>query len=376
MANNEGPGLSLQGGAAIVAPISAFPNGVPGNALVLLPLSPDGQMKEEQLVNGPIALTMDQLWKTLGFNGPAVQVQDNEGRPILVGLEDLLSGLEQHWQANQDDLNSARIYAQKLMEHQRFEKAETVLSKIVARGVDGNDWLGLGIAQLAQKKFEKAEKTLTGAQNLLKTNPLPSLHLARLAKEKGDRTQERTYAEKSLMIDGNFVDGWAYLFGVVLDTEGEEKAVAALEQLASKPEHSKTASPYIALQSHFAADGAADAAADAARRDRATAFAKKAVERAPGDPLALLCLSALYGQAEKFDEVVKLLAPHEALMSRDVRVANNYFQALFALQDMKRVTSLLNKLATSSQQDVKQFAIERSRAVQQMLQQQQQSLPS
>jgi tetratricopeptide (TPR) repeat protein len=372
MANNEGPGLSLQGGAAIVAPISAFPNGVPGNALVLLPLSPDGQMKEEQLVDGPIALTMDQLWKTLGFNGPAVQVQDNEGRPILVGLEDLLSGLEQHWQANQEDLNSARIYAQKLMEHQRFEKAEVVLSKIVARGVDGNDWLGLGIAQLAQKKFEKAEKTLTGAQNLLKTNPLPSLHLARLAKEKGDRAQERTYAEKSLTIDGNFVDGWAYLFGVVLDTDGEEKAVAALEQLASKPEHSKTASPYIALQSHFAADDAADSA----RRDQATGFAKKAVDRAPGDPLALLCLSALYGQAEKFDEVVKLLAPHEALMARDVRVANNYFQALFAMQDLKRVTALLNKLATSSQQDVKQFAIERSRAVQQMLQQQQQSLPS
>ena len=368
MANNEGPGLSLTGGAAIVAPISAFPNGVPGNALVLLPLSPNGEMKEEQLIDGPIALTMEQLWKTLGFNGPAVQVQDNEGRPILVGLEDLLSGLEQHWQANQEDLNGARVYAQKLMEHQRFEKAEMVLSKIVARGVDGNDWLGLGIAQLAQKKYDKGEKTLTGAQNLLKTNPLPSLHLARLAKEKGDRAQERIYAEKALTIDGNFVDGWAYLFGAILETDGEEKAVATIEQLASKPEHAKTASPYIALQSHFAGDEA--------KRDQATVLAKKAVERSPGDALALLCLSAIHGQAEKFDEVVKLLAPHEALMLRDVRVANNYFQALFALQDLKRVTALLNKLATSSQQDVKQFAIERSRAIAQMLQQQQQSLPS
>src|SRR6185295_6411966 len=33
------PNLQLSGGDAIVAPVSAFPGGVPGNALVVLPLS-------------------------------------------------------------------------------------------------------------------------------------------------------------------------------------------------------------------------------------------------------------------------------------------------------------------------------------------------
>ena len=114
--------------------------------------------------------------------------------------------------------------------------------------------------------------------------------------------------------------------------------------------------------------------ARAVKRDKAIGFAKKAVERGPEDPLALLCLSALYGQAGKLDEVIKLLAPHEALMGRDVRVANNYFEALFQARDMAKITGFLNKLATSSNKEVKQFAIERSRAIAQMLQQQQQQL--
>jgi hypothetical protein len=42
--------------------------------------------------------------------------------------------------------------------------------------------------------------------------------------------------------------------------------------------------------------------------------------------------------------------------------------------DLPKITALLNKLATSQVREVKQFAIERSRAVQQMLQQQQQQL--
>ena len=42
--------------------------------------------------------------------------------------------------------------------------------------------------------------------------------------------------------------------------------------------------------------------------------------------------------------------------------------------DMAKITALLNKLATSSNKEVKQFAIERSRAIAQMLQQQQQAL--
>ncbi|HEY2516263.1 MAG TPA: hypothetical protein VGI39_35570, partial [Polyangiaceae bacterium] len=92
-----GPGISLSGGAAILAPISAFPNGVPGNALVLIPLGPNGAPVEKKITEGPVALTMDDVWKLLGFNGPAVQVQDAEGRPITIGLEDLLAGLEKHW---------------------------------------------------------------------------------------------------------------------------------------------------------------------------------------------------------------------------------------------------------------------------------------
>ena len=61
-------------------------------------------------------------------------------------------------------------------------------------------------------------------------------------------------------------------------------------------------------------------------------------------------------------------------MQNDVRLAHNYFEALFQSKDMPRVTALLNKLATSSVREVKQFAIERSRAISQLLQQQQQAL--
>src|SRR5271167_378189 len=98
-----GPGIQLKGGAAILAPITAFPNGVPGNALVLLPINPNGTPVEKKILEGPVALEMDAVWKLLGFNGPAVQVQDEQGRPIAIGLEDLLGGLEKHWNENQED---------------------------------------------------------------------------------------------------------------------------------------------------------------------------------------------------------------------------------------------------------------------------------
>ncbi len=130
--------------------------------------------------------------------------------------------------------------------------------------------------------------------------------------------------------------------------------------------NAKVAAPYIALQGFYAGEEAT--------RDKAIGFAQKAVARAPDDALALLCLSALYGQAGKLDEVVKLLAPHEAKMLKDVRIAHNYFEALFQARDMAKVTALLNKLATSQVRDVKQFAIERSRAISQMLAQQQAAL--
>jgi len=342
---------------------------VPGNALVLLPINPNGTPVEKKIVEGPVALQMEEVWKLLGFNGPAVQVQDEQGRPIAIGLEDLLAGLEKHWTEGGEDLNRGRIFAQELMKYGRHEKAEKVMSKIVALGGDGEDWLGLGVAQLAQKKLDKAESTLKGAQNLLKDSPFPSLQLAKVMKEKGDRKAEREHVERALQVDNNSVDGWAYLANSIKEQRGDDAMVKEIEDLANAPVNSKCAAPFIALQGFFATDPK-----DEALREKATGFAKKAVERSPGDALALLCLSALYGQGGKIDEVVKLLAPNEGMMLRDVRLAHNYFEALFALKDLQKITALLNKLATSQVREVKQFAIERSRAISQMLQQQQQQM--
>jgi tetratricopeptide (TPR) repeat protein len=366
--------IQLKGGAAIVAPVSAFPNGVPGNALILLPINPNGTPIEKKIVEGPVALTMEQVWKLLGFNGPAVQVLDDQGRPIAIGLEDLLGGLEKHWNEGNEDLNRGRVFAQELMKYGRHEKAEKVLSKIVALGGDGEDWLGLGVAQLAQQKLEKAEATLRGAQNLLKDSPFPSLQLARVMKEKGDRKAERENVERAIQIDNASVDAWAYLANALRETVGEEEMIKQIDELGNAPVNAKCAAPYIALQGFFAADAKGADAKDETARNRAIGFAKKAVDRGPGDPLALVCLSALYGQASKIDEVVKLLAPHEALMQRDVRIAHNYFEALLQMRDMPKITALLNKLATSQVREVKQFAVERSRAVSQLLAQQQQQL--
>jgi tetratricopeptide (TPR) repeat protein len=362
----QGPGITLTGGAAILAPITAFPNGVPSNAMVLIPLGPNGAPVEKKIVEGPVALTIDEVWKLLGFNGPAVQVQDEQGRPIAIGLEDLLAGLEKHWTENQEDLTRGRIYAQELMKYTRFQKAEQVLAKIVAFGGDGEDWLALGVSQLNQDKHDKAEGTLKGAQNLLKDNPFPSLHLAKLYKAKKDAKGERESVLRAIQIEPQSVDAWAYLYNFFKEQDGEDKATKAFEELANAPVNAKTAAPYVALQGFYAQDEK--------MRDKAIAFAKKAVDRAPQDPLALLCLSALYGQQGKIEEVVKLLAPHEAVMQRDVRLAHNYFEALFQSRDIPKITALLNKLATSPVREVKQFAIERSRAISQMLAQQQQAL--
>jgi hypothetical protein len=114
-------GISLTGGAAILAPITAFPNGVPSNALVLIPLGPNGAPVEKQIVEGPVALKMEEVWKLLGFNGPAVQVQDDQGRPIAIGRDDLLAGLEKHYNEDPSDLARARIFAQELMKYSFFE---------------------------------------------------------------------------------------------------------------------------------------------------------------------------------------------------------------------------------------------------------------
>ncbi len=360
------PNLQIQGGAAIVAPVSAFPGGVPGNALIVLPLNQPNDDLAQAMKNGPVALEIDKMWQLLGFNGPAVQVQDADGRPIAVGLEDLLSGLEKHWQDDADDLNRGRMYAQELMKYDRFEAAEKVLAKIVAKGGSGEDWLALGISQVRQEKWEKAEGTLRGAQSLLPDNPFPALHLAKALEGKGDTAGSRSLIEQAISIAPNSVDAWAFLFSEVQKKDGDEAAERAVTELANAPANLKTAAPFIAVQGIYAANEE--------KRDKALVFAKKAVDRNDSDPLALICLSALYGQNGDLDNVIALLSKHEAKMANDVRLAHNYFEALFQKRQLDRVTKLLNALAGSQNREVKQFAIERSRMVAQYLQQQQQQL--
>ena len=368
MAANNGQqsgvsGLQIQGGAAIVAPVSAFPNGVPANAMILLPINKPTDELTAMLEKGPTAVTPEQMWTLLGFNGPAVQVQDDQGRPIAIGLEDLLSGLEKHWLEQPDDLNRGRIFAQELLKHGRLPRAEQVLSKIVAKGGTGEDWLTLGIAQLSQEKLDKAEGTLKGAQNLLKENPYPALHLAKLYQGKKDDAKEKEFVEKALSLDAGCVDAWAYLYQYVKQREDEAKAVA---ELSTRGKQLKAPAAFVALQGYYANDEAT--------RDRAVEYAKLGLEMAPDEPLLLLVLSALYGQKGDLDSVIRLLQAHEGKMSRDVRIANNYFEALFQSRQIEKVTKLLNALAGSPSKEVKQFAIERSRLVAQYLQQQQQQL--
>jgi tetratricopeptide (TPR) repeat protein len=360
------PNLQLQGGAAIVAPVSAFPGGVPGNALIVLPLAKPSDELVEAMKKGPHALEIEQMWKMLGFNGPAVQVQDAEGRPIAIGLDDLISGLEKHWNEDTSDLNRGRLLAQELIKYGRFEKAEKVLAKVVALGGVGDDWLGLGIAQLEQEKWDKAEATLKGAQNLLPQNPLPFLHLSRVYEGLGNTQSEREMIEHAIQAAPTAVDGWAALYTQVRRVESEEAAIKAVETLADAEPNKRSAAPFVALQGLYSSKEET--------RDKAMEFAQKAVQRNDSDPLALISLSALHGQKGDLNAVVTLLSKHEAKMANDVRLANNYFEALFQTRQLDRVTKLLNALAGSSNREVKQFAIERSRAVAQYLQQQQQKL--
>src|ERR1019366_6589047 len=137
---------------------------------------------------------------------------------------------------------------QELMTYGRHEKAEKVLGKIVALGGDGEDWLGLGVAQLAQKKLDKAEATLKGAQNLLTASPFPSLQLAKVMKEKGDRKGEREMTERAIQIDNNSIDAWAYLANAIKEQSGDEVMVKEIDALANAPVKSRCGAPYTTLQ--------------------------------------------------------------------------------------------------------------------------------
>jgi tetratricopeptide (TPR) repeat protein len=362
----QGANLQIAGTAAIIAPVAAFQGGIPQNALVVVPLSKPNDDLTAKLKDGPVVVAIDDMWKLLGFNGPAVQVQDAEGRPVTIGLDDLLAGLEKHWNESKDDLNRGRLFAQELMKYGRAEKAEKVLARIVASGGTGDDWLGLGVAQMQLSRWDKAESTLKGAQNLLPQNPYPSLHLARVYRALENREAERQCIERAITTEPGSVDAWALLFTHVKDADGDEQAIKVVSELAEAAPNKKTAAPFVAIQGVYSA-------ADETR-DKAVEWAKKAVERNSDDPLALISLSALYGQKGDLRAVIDLLSAHESKMVRDVRLANNYFEALFQARELDKVTRLLNALAGSPNREVKQFAIERSRFVAQYLQQQQQRL--
>lgn len=347
----------------MVAPVGAFPGGIPQNALIVVPVTKPTDALQEGLKKGPLAVTQEQMWELLGFNGPAVQVQDNEGRPLTIGLEDLLNGLREHWAENKNDPQRGRIFAGELMKYKKFEEAEKVFGKVVASGGEGEDWLGLGIAQLQQKKLTEAEGTLKGARNLLANNPFPSLHLAKVYKEQGKLEDERAAIEHAISVQPSSVDAWAVLFIHVRDADGEEAAIKAVTELAEAEPNKKSAAPFVAIQGVFAGEEST--------RERALEFAEKAIARDESDPLALVSYTALLGQAGKIDQIVALLSKHESKMASDVRLAHNYFEALMHKRDISRATGLLNKLAASTNREVKQFAMERSRLVAQLLQQQQ-----
>ncbi|APS00970.1 tetratricopeptide repeat protein [Pajaroellobacter abortibovis] len=356
-------GVNLSGSAVILAPPSSFPQGIPENAMILLPLGSNGELIQERLAQGPIALTTEEMWKLLGFNGPAVQVQDEHGRPVVIGLEDLLQSLEKHWTEATQEIGRGRVLANELMKYGRHEKAEQVLASVVAHGGEGEDWLALGVSQLNQKKLEKAEGTLRGAQSLLSTNPFPSLHLARLAREKKDSAAEQEHVERAIQIEKQSVDAWAYLATLFRERHGEEEGDQKILERAQADEYAQTSAPYIALQGFYANQEAT--------RNKAIVYAEMAVKRTPQDPLSLLCLSALYGQSGQLESIITLLEPHQSIMLHDTRIAHNYFEALFRTRKFDQLKVFLAHLTTSPHEAIKQFAAQRTSAVAQFLEQEQ-----
>jgi lipopolysaccharide biosynthesis regulator YciM len=191
--------------------------------------------------------------------------------------------------------------------------------------------------------------------------------LAKVYVKQGKLPEGRTMIEKAIETDKNCVEAWVYLYTTEREHGDEAKAIAAVESLADAATNKDTSAPYIALQGLYSTEKET--------RDKALGFAQKAVDRNKDDVLALISLSALHGQAGDLESAINLLEPHEPKMLRDVRLANNYFEALLQARKMEKLTKLLNALAGSPNKDVKQFAIERSRAVAQLLQQQRAAQP-
>ena len=82
---------------------------MPPNALVVVPLSAPSPELLADLAKGPVVTTPEQMWKLLGFNGPPVQVQDDQGRPVSVGLVDAGVTVSFAWSASGLVLGSRRL---------------------------------------------------------------------------------------------------------------------------------------------------------------------------------------------------------------------------------------------------------------------------
>ena len=266
---NGAPGLDIFGRRGHRRTAERVPRGIPQNAMVVVPLSAPTPSYYRQLEKGPVAMTPEQMWKLLGFNGPAVQVQDDQGRPIAIGLEDLLAGLEKHWDDSPDDLERGRIYAQELMKYSATRRRSRRPREGRGAGGDGDDWLALGVAQLAQEKLDKAEGTLKGAQNLMKDNPYPSLHLAKLAHGDEEQTAERERSSARSRSSPATVDAWAYLYNFL--KESDERGEGDRRRSRSSPTR-----PSTRRRARRTSRSRASTPATRATRDKAIGYAKKA----------------------------------------------------------------------------------------------------
>jgi len=129
--------------------------------------------------------------------------------------------------------------------------------------------------------------------------------------------------------------------------------------------NAKSAAPFIALQGFYAAEDAT--------RDKAIAFAKKGVERAPQtrSPFSACRRSMAVGQAR---EVIKL-SRRTSADAEDVRLAHNTSRRSPSSRDMGKITALLNKarhVVGARGEAVRDSSA--PRAISQMLAQQQQAL--
>ena len=366
-ANAAQVSVKLSGSVLLFAPVQSWRNAIPSDAYIVRPISNPPEDMAAQLEKGPVLLTDDQMWKMLGINGRPIQVQGQNGEPMVIGHVDMLAALEQSWKENTGDLDRSRVYGNELARFEMFDKAEEVLASIIATGEAlGPDWFALGRVQRLLKKYAEAEGTLTGAQNLMADSPIPSLELAKLANDTGNQADELKAVLRAISINRRMVDPWAYYFNFLRERDGEEAAIKAIEKEAGGIADAKNAAPFLGIQDYYASKEET--------RDKAIKFAEKAVERSRDDALALLVLSALYGAVGNIKAAIALLAPHEAKMVRDARLANNYVGALFQDNQLDKVTKLLNVLAGSPDQNVKQFALDRSRAVAEILQQRQRQI--